>query len=86
MCPCGFCRDEVIEVIRVVIEVCYEATCSRVVAQAKSIRGAASIAAAAYPDADIRVKFPIDPEAFFVKDSAARAEIVSFERAEEMAA
>jgi hypothetical protein len=32
------------------------------------------------------VKFPIDPEAFFLKDPAARAEMVGFERQEEMAA
>jgi hypothetical protein len=72
--------------IRVVIEVWNEATRFSVLAQAKSIRGAASIAASAYPNAGVRVKFPIDPEAFFVKDPATRAEMVSVERQEEMAA
>ena len=72
--------------IRVVIEVRDEATSSRVVAQAESLREAASIAAAVYPNAEVRVKFPIDPEAFFVKDLAARAGIASFDRAEGIAA
>ncbi len=72
--------------IRVVIDVLNEATRTCVVVQAKSIRGAVSIAAAVYPNADVRVKFPIDPEAFFVKDPAARAEMVSLGRPEEMVA
>jgi hypothetical protein len=74
------------EVIRVIIEVWDEATRSSVVTQAESLREAASIAAAVYPNADVRVKFPIDAEAFFVEDPTARADIVSFERPEEMAA
>jgi hypothetical protein len=74
------------EMIRVVIEVWNDATRFSVLARAESIRGAASLAATSYPNADIRVKFPINPEAFFVKDPAARAEMVSFERQEEMAA
>ena len=72
--------------IRVLIEVWNEATSSRVVAQAKSVREAVSIAAAVYPNADIRVKFPIKSEAFFVKDPAAREEIVSLECVEGIAA
>jgi hypothetical protein len=72
--------------IRVVIEVRDEATSSRVVSQAESLREAASIAAAVYPNAEVRVKFPIDAEGFFVKDPAARAGIASLERAEGIAA
>jgi hypothetical protein len=72
--------------IRVVIEVRDEATSSRVVAQARSLREAASIAAAVYPNLDVRVKFPIDAEAFFVKDPTARAGIASIDRAEGIAA
>jgi hypothetical protein len=73
--------------IRVLIEMRHNvATSSRVVVQARNVREAASIAAAVYPNADIRVVFPIDPEAFFVRDPAARAELVSVERAEGMAA
>jgi hypothetical protein len=76
----------VIEVIRVVIEVWNGATHSGVVAQARSVREAANVAAAAYPNADVRVRFPIDPATFFLKDPAARAEIVGVERPEEVAA
>ncbi len=57
--------------IRVVIEVSDEASSSRVVVRARSLHEAASIAAAEYPNADVRVRFPIDPEAFFVEDSVA---------------
>jgi hypothetical protein len=38
---------------------------------AKSIQQALSIIAARYPSSAARVKFPIDPESFFVEDSAA---------------
>jgi hypothetical protein len=38
---------------------------------AKSIQQAPSIAASQYPDSVPRVKFPINPESFFVEDSAA---------------
>jgi hypothetical protein len=72
--------------IKVVIDVFEGATSSSVIAQAKSLREAVSIAAAVYPTAEVRVEFPIDAEAFFVRDGAARAEISSMERAEEIAA
>jgi hypothetical protein len=73
--------------IRVLIEVRRsEATSSSVSVQARTLREAASIVAAVFPNAEVRVKFPIDAEAFFVNDPAARAEIVSVERAEGMAA
>ena len=38
---------------------------------AKSIQQALNIVAARYPGSVVKVKFPIDPESFFVKDSAA---------------
>jgi hypothetical protein len=72
--------------IRVTIEVFEGATSTGVVVQARSLREAASIAAAVYPAAEVRVRFPIDAEAFFVKDPAAQAGIASLERAEGMAA
>jgi hypothetical protein len=74
------------EVIRVTIEVWDRATRFRVVAQAKSIREAASIAAARYPNAEVRARFPIDPESFFVEEPTARAEIVSIEKPKAVAA
>ncbi len=72
--------------IRVVIEVWNGATSFSVVAQAKSLREAVNIAAVVYPNAEVRVKFPIDAETFFIKDASARVEIASLERAEGMAA
>jgi hypothetical protein len=75
------------EMIRVLIEVRgNEGTSCYVVVQARSVREAASITAAVYSSDVVRVKFPIDPETFFVKEPVAREEIVSVERAEGMAA
>ena len=56
------------------------------VVQARSIREAAIITATVYRSEGVRVKFPIDPKAFFVKEPAAREEIVNVERAEGIAA
>jgi len=39
--------------------------------KAQSIQQALSIVAARHPSSVTRVKFPIDPESFFVEDSAA---------------
>jgi hypothetical protein len=74
------------EVIRVVVEVWDGATRSSVVTQAKSVREAVSVTASVYSDASVRVKFPIDAEAFFVEDPTARVEIASLERPQGMAA
>jgi hypothetical protein len=57
-----------------------------VAVQAESIERALSLVAARYPDWDCRVKFPIDPEGFFVKDPAARPEIVDFDQPDLIAA
>ena len=38
---------------------------------AKNIQQALSIVAAQYPGSDVKIKFPINPEGFFVEDSAA---------------
>ena len=73
--------------IRVLIELRgNEAASSSVVVQARSLREAASITAAVYPSEVVRVKFPIDPKAIFVKEPATREEIVNVERAEGRAA
>ena len=40
--------------------------------QAQSIRRAVKIAADRHPNADVRVSFPIDAEAFFIEESATR--------------
>lgn len=54
--------------------------------QAQSIRRAVGIAEARYPGADVRVKFPIDAEAFFVEKPCARVELLSREQPERVAA
>ena len=72
--------------IRVTIEVWDKATPFKVIAHAKSVREAASIAAARYPNAEVRVKFPIDPEGFFVEEPTAQAGIVSIEKPNALAA
>jgi hypothetical protein len=72
--------------IRVTIEVRTEATPSSVTVQAQSIQRAASIAAARYPNAEVRVRFPIDPEGFSVDEPAEGAGIVSIEKPEAIAA
>jgi len=40
--------------------------------QAQSIQQAASIVAGWHPDRELKVKFPIGPEDFFVEDTVAR--------------
>jgi hypothetical protein len=57
--------------VKVSIEV-HEGTARFMVAiKAPSIQQALSTVAARHPSSAIRVKFPIDPESFFVEDSAA---------------
>jgi hypothetical protein len=72
--------------IRVTIDVRTEVTRSSVTVQAQSIQEAANIAAARYPNADIRVRFPIDPEGFFVEEPATQARIVGIEKLDAIAA
>jgi hypothetical protein len=57
--------------VKVSIEV-HDGTARFTVAvKAQSVRRALSIVAARHPASVARVKFPIDPESFFVEDSAA---------------
>jgi hypothetical protein len=58
-------------VVKVSIEVHYGTARFVVAVLAKSIQQALSIVAAQYPGSVAKVKFPIDPESFFVEDSAA---------------
>jgi hypothetical protein len=53
--------------IRVSMEVREGAALSRTAVQAESIREAVSITRRRYPGRDVRVKFPIDPEDFFIE-------------------
>ena len=57
--------------VKVSIEVHSETSCFVVAINAQSIQRALSIAAARYPSSVARVKFPLDPEGFFVENSAA---------------
>ena len=72
--------------VKVSIEVRSEDTPFSVMVRAESIERAVSLVAGLHPDRDYRVKFPIDPEGFFVKDPAAQPEIVSFEQPDLIAA
>ncbi len=72
--------------VKVSIEVRSGAAYFCVAVRAESIERALSLAQGLYPGGDCRVKFPIDPEGFFVKDCAARAGLIGFERADRMAA
>jgi hypothetical protein len=56
--------------IRVSMEVREGATLSRAIVQAESLREAVSITRRRYPGRDVRVKFPIDPEDFFLEGPA----------------
>ena len=55
-----------------------------VAVQAESIRRAMSLVRAKYQDAEIRVKFPIEPESFFIEGPAARAALVESDHPKEM--
>ena len=63
--------------IKVSIEVRYKTVRFAVGVRAQSIQHALNIAAARYPGNVVRVKFPIDPEGFFlVEDSGSRARLI----------
>ena len=72
--------------VKVSIEVRSGATRFCVLVQAESIERAVSLVVARYPGGDCGVKFPIDPEGYFVKDPAARTEIVGLEQPDQIAA
>jgi hypothetical protein len=57
--------------VKVSIEVHSGTARFAVAVQAQSIQQALSIVATRYPGSIARVEFPIDPEGFFVEDSAA---------------
>ncbi len=57
--------------VRVTVEVGRGAIQYRVAVQAESIRRALEIAEGVNPGREIKVMFPIDPDSFFVEESAA---------------
>lgn len=54
--------------------------------KAQSIERAVSVVRGSYPGCTARVKFPIDPEGFFVKEPTPRAEIVGIDQPNQIAA
>lgn len=60
--------------IRIHIEVRSEGSCFRATVCAISIERALALANAHYPEGDIRVMFPIEPESFFVRDGTTASE------------
>jgi hypothetical protein len=73
-------------VVKVSVEVRNGAARFNVAVRAENIQRALSLVRGRYPKGSVLVKFPIDPESFFVGDPSARAGIVGFERPEETAA
>jgi hypothetical protein len=66
----------VIQVVKVSIEVSNGATRFEVAVRAASVGRAVDLVVGRHPKEDVRVKLPIEPEGFFVEDSAAGAGIV----------
>ena len=59
--------------VRISVEVRSGTARFKVMVQAESIERALEIARSHNPDKECRVTFPLDPESFFVQDSAAVA-------------
>jgi hypothetical protein len=66
--------------VKVSIEVPNGAARSDVAISARSIERTVRVVRSNYPGSDVRVKFPIDPEGFFVNEPAPRARIVGVDR------
>jgi hypothetical protein len=79
-------RPEVTTMVKVSIEVRNGATHFNVAVRAQSIKRAVSVVRGSYPGCVVRVKFPIDPEGFFVKEPAARTSIVEVDQPDLIAA
>jgi len=67
-------------VVKISVEVRSGAARFNVAVRAENIQRALSLVRCRYPKGDVVVKFPIEPESFFVGDPSARAGIVGFER------
>ena len=72
--------------VKISIEVRNGTARLEVAVQAWSIQQAMSLVRERYPGADVRVRFPIDPEGFLVKDPPARARLIEGEHPELRAA
>jgi hypothetical protein len=67
-------------VVKVSVEVRSGAARCVVAVRAESVQRAVSLVRGRYLADDCRVKFPIDPEGFFMKDAAAQAGMVETSR------
>jgi hypothetical protein len=72
--------------VMVSVEVRSGRTHFRVGVQAQSIRRALSLVGGRYPQGEVRVAFPIEPEGFFVQEPSALARKVGSEQAHREAA
>lgn len=63
--------------VKVSIEIRNGAARFAVAVRAESIRQAVNIAVRLYPGGDVRVKFPLDHEGFFVQEATAPSEIAA---------
>jgi hypothetical protein len=79
-------REVTSEVVKASIEVGSGARRFDVVVWSESNERAVNLVGGTYLPYDVRVKFPIDPKGFFVKDPAARVGTAGFDRSGEMAA
>jgi len=77
---------EVTKMVNVSVEVRDGATYFNVSVKAQSIERAVSVVRGSFPGCTVRVKFPIDPEGFFVKESTPRTEIVGIDQPDPIAA
>lgn len=68
--------------VEVPVEVSVEGTSLRLSVRAGSIRRAMDVVAARYPRGDIRVMFPIRPEAFFAPGRSSGVERIALESPE----
>ena len=73
--------------VRVSIEVCNGSThyCNLVV-RAQNIEQAVGVVRASYPDCFVRVKFPIDPKGYFIKEAGSLPGIVGRKKRNSIAA
>ena len=70
--------------VKVCVEVRREAARFKVSVRTESMRRALSLVGERYPKGEAQVKFPINPERFFVEDSAAsRGDPIGFEAPEQ---
>jgi predicted DNA-binding transcriptional regulator YafY len=72
--------------VKVSIEVSSGAAHFDVGVQAESIRRAMSLVRERYPKGSVKVKFPIEPESFFVEDIAAQGGQIECEQPQEKTA